>query len=44
LDIFKERAEKVAFVRGDAELDFEQVAQVIDIAHAAGVSNVGLMK
>jgi biopolymer transport protein ExbD len=43
-DIYKERAEKVAFVRAEADLDFEQVARVIDMAHAAGVSNVGLMK
>ena len=43
-DIYKERAEKVAFVRAEADLDFEQVARVIDMAHAAGISNVGLMK
>jgi biopolymer transport protein TolR len=44
IDIYKERAERVAFVRADADMDFEHVAQVIDVAHAAGVSNVGLMK
>ena len=43
-NIFKERAERVAFVRADAEMDFEPVAQAIDIAHAAGVENVGLMR
>lgn len=43
-DIFKERAERVAFVRADAELNFEEVARAIDMAHAAGVDNVGLMK
>jgi biopolymer transport protein TolR len=43
-DIFKERAERVAFVKADANLRFEQVAEVIDIAHAAGVQDVGLMK
>jgi biopolymer transport protein TolR len=43
-DIFKQRAEKVAFVKADPELEFEQVAQIIDIAHAAGVDTVGLMK
>jgi biopolymer transport protein ExbD len=42
-DIFKQRAERVAFVKADADIDFEPVAQVIDIAHAAGVTNVGLM-
>jgi len=43
-DIYKERAERVAFVKADSNLAFEQVAEVIDIAHAAGVQNVGLMK
>jgi biopolymer transport protein ExbD len=42
-DIFKTRAEKVAFVKGDDQLNFESVAQVIDIAHAAGVDKVGLI-
>lgn len=44
LGIYKERAERVAFVKADPELAFERVAEVIDIAHAAGVQNVGLMK
>ena len=43
IDIYKERAERVAFVKADADLDFEPVAEVIDIAHSAGVQNVGLM-
>ena len=34
-DIFKTRAEKVMFVKGDDGLTFSDVAQVIDIAHAA---------
>lgn len=42
-DIFKKRAEKVAFVKGDRELNFEDVAHVIDAAHTAGVTRVGLM-
>lgn len=44
VQIYKERAERVAFVKADSDLAFEQVAEVIDIAHAAGVDNVGLMK
>jgi len=44
IDIYKERAERVAFVKADRELSFEPVAQVIDIAHAAGVVNVGFMR
>jgi biopolymer transport protein TolR len=42
-DIFKTRAEKVMFVKADPELPFNDVAQVIDIAHAAGVDKVGLI-
>jgi biopolymer transport protein ExbD len=42
-DIFKTRAEKVAFVKGDPDLTFENVAQVIDKVHAAGVDKVGLI-
>jgi biopolymer transport protein TolR len=42
-DIFKRRAERVAFVKGDDEVDFAYVADVIDIAHAAGVQKVGLL-
>src|SRR4029434_5543885 len=42
-DIFKARAEKVAFVQGEDEVDFEYVADVIDTARAAGVEKVGLL-
>lgn len=41
--IYLTRAEKVAFVRGDADVDFQYVAEVIDLAHHAGVNRVGLM-
>jgi biopolymer transport protein TolR len=42
-DIYKTRAEKVMFVKGDDAIPFERVADVIDIAHAAGVDKVGLI-
>src|SRR5713101_7898963 len=42
-EIFKMRAQKVMFVKADPELNFSDVAQVIDIAHAAGVDKVGLI-
>jgi biopolymer transport protein TolR len=42
-DIYKTRAEKVMFVKGDSELQFADIAQVIDMAHAAGVDKVGLI-
>jgi biopolymer transport protein TolR len=42
-EIYKTRAEKVMFVKADSDLEFADVAQVIDIAHAAGVEKVGLI-
>src|SRR2546427_5715937 len=42
-DIFKTRAEKVMFVKGDDNIPFANIANVIDIAHAAGVDKVGLI-
>jgi biopolymer transport protein TolR len=41
--IYLTRAEKVAFVRGDPDVDFQYVADVIDFAHHAGVQRVGLL-
>jgi biopolymer transport protein ExbD len=42
-EIFKTRAERVVFVKGDPGLDFQWVAKAIDIAHGAGIDKVGLM-
>ena len=42
-DIFKERAERVMFVKGDNDVEFEYVAQVIDTAHGVGVDKIGLI-
>jgi len=42
-DVFKTRAEKVMFVKGDDNIPFADVASVIDIAHSAGVDKVGLI-
>ena len=42
-EIYLRRAEKVVFVRGDADVDFQYVADVIDVAHRAGVERVGLL-
>jgi biopolymer transport protein TolR len=41
--IYLTRAEKVAFVRGDGDVDFQYVADVIDLAHHAGVQRIGLL-
>jgi biopolymer transport protein TolR len=43
IDIFKTRAEKVVFVKGDKDLEFQVIARAIDIAHGAGLDKVGLM-
>lgn len=41
--IYLTRVEKVAFVRGDADVSFQYVASVIDLAHHAGVQRIGLL-
>lgn len=43
IEIFKSRAEKVVFVKGDPNLEFQVVARAIDAAHGAGIDKVGLM-
>src|SRR5271157_1235905 len=40
-EIFATRQEKVMFVKGDKDLDFNKVAEVIDFGHQAGVDNIG---
>src|SRR5947199_8628374 len=42
-DIFKTRAEKIMFVKGDDNIPFADVATLIDIAHGSGVDKVGLI-
>jgi biopolymer transport protein TolR len=42
-DIYSNRAERVMFVRGDDDINFSYVADVIDIAHEANVDHIGLM-
>jgi biopolymer transport protein TolR len=41
--IFAARQEKVMFVKGDKDLDFNKIAEVIDYGHQAGVDNIGLI-
>jgi biopolymer transport protein ExbD/biopolymer transport protein TolR len=41
--IFATRQEKVMFVKGDSDLDFGKVAEVIDMGHEADVDNIGLI-
>ena len=42
-EIFKTRAERLIFVKGDKDLEFQDVAKVIDIAKGVGIDKVGLM-
>jgi biopolymer transport protein TolR len=42
-DIFKQRADKVAFVKGDDNVEFGQVARAIDIMRGSGIDHVGLI-
>jgi biopolymer transport protein TolR len=41
--IFKERAQKIAFVKGDDTVLFADVARAIDIMRSSGVDSVGLI-
>jgi biopolymer transport protein TolR len=41
--IFKTRAERVIFVKGDPDLEYETVAKAIDIAKGAAIDKIGLM-
>lgn len=42
-NIFKERADRIAFVKGDDNVQFAQVAHAIDIMRGAGIDHVGLI-
>jgi biopolymer transport protein ExbD len=41
--LFAARPDGVLFVNGAPELEFEDIATVIDIAHGAGVGRIGVM-
>lgn len=41
--IFKERADKIAFVKGDNDVLFMDVARAIDIMRGAGIDKIGLI-
>lgn len=42
-ELFKSGSNGVVFVRGDKDLDFQQVAEVIDITRGAGLERIALM-
>ena len=41
--ILAQRVHRVAFLQGDRSLEFQVVAQVLDVMHVAGASPVGLL-
>jgi biopolymer transport protein TolR len=41
--IFKTRATKIVFVKGDPDVDYRYVAQAVDDAKGAGLDKVGIM-
>ncbi len=42
-EVFKTRAERVVFVKGDPDLDFQTIAEAIDIAKGAAIDKIGLI-
>ena len=42
-EIYANRAERIMFVKGDDDVDFRYVAEVIDVARAANVDHIGMM-
>jgi biopolymer transport protein ExbD len=42
-EIYANRAERVMFVKGDDDVNFAYIAEVIDIAHSASVDHIGIM-
>jgi len=42
-DIYANRAERVMFIKGDDNVNFAYIADVIDIGRAANVDHIGLM-
>src|ERR1700692_507341 len=42
-DIFATRSEKMMFVKGDKDLVFSKVGEVIAFGHQAGVDNIGII-
>ncbi|HWN75386.1 MAG TPA: biopolymer transporter ExbD [Candidatus Udaeobacter sp.] len=42
-EIFARRSDRVAFLQADHSLEFQAVAQVLDLMHSAGASPIGLL-
>lgn len=42
-DAFETQIERVAFVKGDSDVDFQYIASAVDIAQHSGANRVGLL-
>ena len=42
-EIFARRSDRVAFLQADRSLEFQAVAQVLDLMHSAGATPIGLL-
>jgi biopolymer transport protein TolR len=42
-EIFKQRADRIAFIKGDDNVEFADVARAIDIMRGSGIDHVGLI-
>jgi biopolymer transport protein ExbD len=42
-DIYRSRQNRVLFVKGDDQVAFNRIADVVDMGHAAGAIDVGLL-
>jgi biopolymer transport protein ExbD len=42
--IFASRSDRTMFVKGDSALTFRDVAEAVDMGHAAGAETIGLMR
>ena len=42
-EIFRTRAEKVLFVKGEAGVEFDAVAHVVDVARGVGIERIALL-
>jgi biopolymer transport protein TolR len=42
-EIYATRQEKVMFIKGDKDLDFARIAEVIDYGHQAGVDTIAMI-
>jgi biopolymer transport protein TolR len=42
-EIYRSRANRVLFVKGDDQVAFNRIAEIVDLGHAAGAQDVGLL-